>query len=181
MKSIIAIYTWLRDNWALIVISLVIIVDILQLVKKHLKKEQQEEIDNIIKKISTVIDRYVFVAEISRKGFKNAGTLKRSEVIEKLYNKYPELEDVANQEEVIEKIDNLIDKAVKNIDKIEETSTVTFKLNEDNIYHTDASSEVKQPEPAQHRCETDDEYNDEDDTYITESEEDESDDSENID
>ena len=47
-----------------------------------------------------------------------AGKIKRSEVITQIYDKYPVLKEVLNQEELVAYIDAEIDNALKNLEEV---------------------------------------------------------------
>ena len=64
-----------------------------------------------------------------------AGEIKRSQVIEEIFLTYPVLSKVTNQKELIQWIDNTIDKA---LDKMREVCAINAK----QVYGVDSSKET---------------------------------------
>lgn len=135
MKNFIELLQWIYDNWATIATVAVLIYGIYKKAEKSIKdwrnkteEEKQKEIDEATKKaieyarnaIGDYILALVAKAEIDWKeqGDK-LGDIKRAQVISEVYAKYPILEQVADKEELLAYIDQLINDALKIVrDKI---------------------------------------------------------------
>lgn len=57
-------------------------------------------------------------AEVDYEDWNKAGSIKRAQVIQKIFTDYPVLSKVANQEELIKWIDTMIDESLKELRKI---------------------------------------------------------------
>ena len=122
MKSVIYILQWLSDNQLLLILIIGLIIGIYFRIKSWNELSKREKFNIICKKLDETIDSLVFEAECKYDGTQNAGTVKRAEVINKIYEKYPDLQKVVNQEYVIEIIDDLIDEALERIDEIKKNN-----------------------------------------------------------
>lgn len=154
MKNFIELLQWIYDNWATIATVAVLIYGIYKKAEKSIKdwknkteEEKQKEIDEATKKaieyaknaLGDYILALVAKAEIDweTQGDK-LGEIKRAQVIEQIYAKYPILEQVADKNELLEYIDNLIKEALKTIrekirKKAEELKNTEENQNPDKI------------------------------------------------
>ena len=81
-------------------------------IKSYLKLSNQEKIEIAYHAIKQRILTYVSDAEKEYEKYKKAGSIKRAEVIDKIYKEYPILNKVADQTAVTTKLDELIDDAL---------------------------------------------------------------------
>ena len=135
MKNFIELLQWIYDSWATIATLAVLIYGIYKKAEKSIKdwrnkteEEKQKAIDEATKKaidyarnaLGDYILALVAKAEIdwNEQGDK-LGDIKRAQVIAEVYAKYPILEQVADKEELLAYIDQLINDALKIVrDKI---------------------------------------------------------------
>ena len=71
-----------------------------------------------MKKIKETMLDYVSLSEDKYSEWKEAGSLKRAQVIKQLYVDYPELSSIYDQDELIKKIDEMIDSALPELRKV---------------------------------------------------------------
>lgn len=112
MKSLVNFLQWLNDNWSVIIIIMGLIVALGIKIKSYLKLSTQEKIEIAYHTIKQRILTYVSDAEKDYEKYKKAGSIKRAEVIDKIYKEYPILSKVSDQSTVITKLDELIDNAL---------------------------------------------------------------------
>ena len=89
--------------------------------KNLTEKEYQQELEKIQKQnkqIKEVILKLISDAEVDYEDWNKAGSIKRAQVIQKIFTDYPVLSKVANQEELIKWIDTMIDESLKELRKI---------------------------------------------------------------
>ena len=86
-------------------------------------KTKEEKVAIVKTQIREVILKWVTEAEIDYKEWTQAGSIKRSQVIQKIYTDYPILSKVANQDEIINWIDTAINDALKTVRKVVEENT----------------------------------------------------------
>ncbi len=112
MKSLVNFLQWLNDNWSAIIVVIGLIVALVMKIKSYLKLSNQEKIEIAYHAIKQRILTYVSDAEKEYEKYKKAGSIKRAEVIDKIYKEYPILNKVADQATVTAKLDELIDDAL---------------------------------------------------------------------
>lgn len=112
MKSLVNFLQWLNDNWSAIIVIIGLIVALGMKIKSYLKLSNQEKIEIAYHVIKQRILTYVSDAEKDYEKYKKAGSIKRAEVIDKIYKEYPILNKVADQATVTAKLDELIDDAL---------------------------------------------------------------------
>lgn len=137
MKSITNLLIWLNENWATLITIVILFIGLVSKGYKFYKEwqtkteaEKQIEIENAIKiarlAIAEQILIYVSDAEVNWKTWVKMGEIKRAEVINKLYLDYPILLQVVDQDELLNYIDNLIDKALETVrEKIRDVNQIS--------------------------------------------------------
>ena len=109
---------FINDNWTGIVIVISLIIAVISKVKNFLSKSDDEKIAIAKKQIEEIILRLVTDAECEYLEWVNAGKIKRSQVIEQIFDKYPILSKVTDQESLILWFDCIIDKALETMREI---------------------------------------------------------------
>lgn len=100
---------FISDNWFLIVITIVVITYIID---ELVKRSEEEEIATAKHLIAVNIDAIVAEAELKFADYEKSGQIKRSYVIQTIYEKYPIFSKIVEQEELLDWIDKLIEQAV---------------------------------------------------------------------
>lgn len=103
---------WINDNWTSIVIIIGLTIAIATKAKEYFSKSNEEKIEIAKKQIEQIILKLVTDAEVDYEEWVEAGSIKRSQVIEELFLNYPVLSKVTNQDELIDWIDMIIDEAL---------------------------------------------------------------------
>lgn len=124
LYSIQNILQLVNDNWVVIVIIIGLILSIVRKAKTYFSKSDDEKIEIAKKHINEIMLKLVTDAEVDYREWAKAGEVKRSQVINKIFEMYPVLSTVANQEDIITWIDEAIDEAL-------DTMRDIFKENED--------------------------------------------------
>lgn len=109
---------FLNDNWTSILVIISLIIGIIQKTKKYFEKSQEEKLEIAKKQINEIALKLITDAEGDYENWNKAGSIKRSQVIQEIYKEYPILSKVANQEDVIEWIDDAIDNALDSLREI---------------------------------------------------------------
>lgn len=109
---------FINDNWTSIIIIISLIIAITQKVKSYFAKSNDEKIASAKSQIKEVILKLISDAEVDYEDWNKAGSIKRAQVIQKIFTEYPVLSKVANQEQLIEWIDTIIDESLKELRKI---------------------------------------------------------------
>lgn len=109
---------FINDNWISIIVIISFIIAIIQKIKRYFSKSNDEKISTAKAQIKEVILKLITDAEIDYESWNKAGSIKRSQVIQKIFEKYPILTKVSNQTEIIEWIDETINISLKELCKI---------------------------------------------------------------
>lgn len=108
----------LNDNWVTILVIIALLISIVKKTVDFMQKTDEEKIAIAKKQIQETMLRFITEAEIDYGDFIKAGSVKRSQVIEEIYLTYPILSKVADQDELVEWIDSVIDESLKIMRKI---------------------------------------------------------------
>ena len=99
---------------------------LLLLVKKakdYLSKSDEEKIEIAKTQIKETILKMISDAEVDYEEWNKAGSIKRSQVINEIFEKYPILSKVTNQSQIIDWIDQTIDESLKILREIVSNNT----------------------------------------------------------
>ena len=110
------------DNWTAILACVGLILGIIKKTQSYISKSQDEKLVIAKKQIQSIMLKMISDAEVNWKDWNKSGSIKRSEIIQKIYKDYPILSKVADQEEVLKWIDSEIDDSLKILKNIVENS-----------------------------------------------------------
>ena len=113
----------INNNWTTIIIIIGLGIAIAKKVKNYISMSEEEKIILAKEQIKIAMLKLVSDAEKNWEDYKKAGSIKRAEVIKQIFENYPALFNVANQDELIMFIDDEIDNALKILREIIETNT----------------------------------------------------------
>lgn len=109
---------YIETNWGMIAAIIVVIISIYKKAKSFFNKSYEEQLDIAKAQISETMLKWVTEAEKDYRLWISAGAIKRSQVIDQIFDKYPILSKVTDQEEIIVWLDKTIDEALKTMRKI---------------------------------------------------------------
>ena len=109
---------FINDNWTAIIVIISVIIAIVQKVRNYFTKSKDERINIAKAQIQEIVLKLVSDAETDYKDWNKAGSIKRVQVIQKIFADYPILSKVANQDELIKWIDDNIDEALRELHKV---------------------------------------------------------------
>lgn len=112
----------LNDNWTSILVCAGLIVGIVKKTQDYMSKSQEEKIELAKKQIQTTILKMISDAEVDWQEWRKAGSIKRSQVIKQIYDEYPILTKVVDQDALIKYIDEQIDGALDTLREIVKTN-----------------------------------------------------------
>ena len=104
---------FVNDNWTLIVIVIGMVITLINRIRAFVKMSEEDRINSIKVLIKETLLEKVTNAEIEYEDWIKAGAIKRSQVINEIYEQYPTLYQVVDQEELIKWIDTEIELALK--------------------------------------------------------------------
>ena len=108
----------INNNWTTIIVIIGLLVGIITKIKDYLGKTDQQKIEIAKKQIQETMLKMITTAEEDFKAWNEAGSIKRSQVIKEVYEKYPILSKAVDQEQMIAWIDEQINNSLKTLRKI---------------------------------------------------------------
>lgn len=112
MDGITSFLTFVNDNWTAIVVALGLALGLARKIREYIQKTDEEKIEIAKVYIKECILKMITDAELDYEEWKSAGSIKRSQVIQEIYDRYPVLEKVADQEALLAWIDEQINSAL---------------------------------------------------------------------
>lgn len=110
--------SFINDNWTNIIVIIGLVISIGKKAKDYFIKSDEEKIAIAKSKIHETMLKMITDAEVDYKEWIKAGSIKRSQVIEEIFIKYPILSKVVDQTDLIKWIDDEIDDALKELRKV---------------------------------------------------------------
>lgn len=101
-----------NENWTTIMVIIGLVVGICKKIETYMNKSDEEKLNIAKRQIHEIALQLVTEAENDYDRWDKAGSIKRSKVIEKLYQNYPILSKFADQQELLGWIDNELDNAL---------------------------------------------------------------------
>lgn len=108
----------INQNWTLITVVIGLGILVFNKTKKYLSLSDQEKIDLALKQIRITALKLVTDAEEAYDEWIKAGSIKRSQVIGRIFEEYPILNKVTDQETLIKTLDDIIDDALVEMRKV---------------------------------------------------------------
>jgi hypothetical protein len=125
LKGIQNFLQFINNNWTTIIIIISLLIALYQKIKSFISKSNEEKIEQAKKQIKEICLKLVTDAEIDYENWNQAGSIKRAQVIQKIFTDYPILAKVTDQESLIKWIDDTINNALKELRKIVTENTNT--------------------------------------------------------
>lgn len=133
MTSIEKTLRFINDNWTTILVCIGLIIGIYKKIVDYISRTNEEKIEIAKKQVYQTILRIVTKAELDFEDWNSAGSVKRSQVIQEIYNRYPILGKVLEQDEVIAWIDDLINDSLTELEAINEKNEGGIDDDEDVV------------------------------------------------
>jgi hypothetical protein len=131
MKGIENFLFLVNENWTTITVIIGLSIMLYRKVESYLKKSEEEKILIAKQQIKEVVLRLVSEAEADYSDWYQAGSIKRSQVIQEIFKEYPVLEKVVDQESLVKFIDEAINESLvvlrEVIEKNEDSFVITTK------------------------------------------------------
>lgn len=118
MNGIQNFLSLINDNWTSVVVIIGLVLAIYKKAKVYFSKSNDEKIAIAKAQIKERMLKMITDAEIDFEEWNQAGSIKRSQVIGEIFEKYPILSKSINQQEVISWIDEEIDNSLKTLRKV---------------------------------------------------------------
>lgn len=126
---------FVNDNWTTIIIIISLGIALYQKIKNYVSKSNDEKIAVAKQQVQEVILKLISDAEVDYNEWVKAGSIKRAQVIKKIFEDYPVLAKVTDQTTLVEWIDETIDNALKTLREI-------VAMNKEEAVEADVESAV---------------------------------------
>ncbi len=113
---------FVNENWTTIVVIIGLIIAIAKKGVAFFSKSDEEKIAIAKKQVQETMLKLITDAEENYNEWKQAGSIKRAQVIDELFANYPILSKVTNQEDLIKWIDDVIDESLITLREIVENN-----------------------------------------------------------
>lgn len=118
LNGLLNFLQFLYDNWTVIIVIISLIIAIVQKTKSYFSKSNDEKISIAKAQIREVVLKLISDAEVDYESWNQAGSIKRSQVIQKIFADYPILSKATDQDSIIQWIDDAINDSLKTLRKI---------------------------------------------------------------
>lgn len=115
---------FVNDNWTMITVIIALVIAIVKKAKDFFSKSDDEKIAIAKQQIKETVLKLITEAEVDYYEWVQAGAIKRSQVINQIFEMYPILSKVTNQEELIAWIDKVIDDSLDTMREIFEKQMI---------------------------------------------------------
>lgn len=109
---------FVNEHWTEILVVAGLALAVWKKLKAYLEKTDEEKIQIAKDQLKETILRFVTQAEEDYDDWVKAGAVKRAQVIDVIFQKYPILNRVTDQKVLIQEIDDLIDEALDELREI---------------------------------------------------------------
>lgn len=106
------------QNFTTIMVCIGLIIGISRKIYAFMQKSDEEKVEFAKTQIKEILLKMVSEAELDYEDWKKAGSIKRSQVIKKIFEMYPILLKATNQDAVIGWIDYQIDSSLETLSEI---------------------------------------------------------------
>lgn len=103
----------INDNWTFICVVAGMVVAIARMAESFASKSNEEKIEIAKAQIRETILKMVTEAEVDYDDWNRAGSIKRAQVINQIYEEYPVLSKIVDQTSLTKWIDETIDESLK--------------------------------------------------------------------
>lgn len=109
---------FVNDNWTTIIVIVSLAVALIRKIQSYVAQSDDKKIKIAKDQIKESMLKMVSDAEIDYQMWNQAGSVKRSQVIQKIFADYPVLSKIVDQDALIEWIDDQIDASLGELRKI---------------------------------------------------------------
>ena len=109
---------FVNEHWTEILVIIGLALAVWKRIETYWQKTDEEKIQIAKEQLRETILKFVTQAEEDYDDWVKAGAVKRAQVIDVIFQKYPILNRVTDQDALIKEIDNLIDKALDELREI---------------------------------------------------------------
>lgn len=120
--------SWIDENWTSILVVIGLCIGLWKKIDDYLGKSTEEKIAIAKNEITNAMLKMISDSQKDYASWKQSGEIKRSQVIRQIYKEYPILSKVADQDTLIEWIDEQIDNSLVELRKVIKENTGVTSL-----------------------------------------------------
>lgn len=110
--------SFIQENWTNILLVITVIITVIYRVFSFTKLSKEQKVQAILTIVKSELLKFMSEAEIDWKEYEKSGLLKKSDVITKIYDKFPLLKEYLDQETLIQKISDMIENGMIEMNKV---------------------------------------------------------------
>ena len=118
------IFAFLDSAWSIFLVLLGIFIFLYNKITNYMKLTKEQKVEAALKVVKAELLKLMSDAEIEWRDFNKSGEIKKSQVISEIYKKFPFLAEYISQDELIEKIGEMIEEQKAKMDEIINNVTV---------------------------------------------------------
>ena len=118
------IFAFLDSAWSIFLVLLGIFIFLYNKITNYMKLTKEQKVEAALKVVKAELLKLMSDAEIEWQDFNKSGEIKKSQVISEIYKKFPFLAEYISQDELIEKIGEMIEEQKAKMDEIINNVTV---------------------------------------------------------
>ena len=118
------IFAFLDSAWSIFLVLLGIFIFLCNKITNYMKLTKEQKVEAALKVVKAELLKLMSDAEIEWQDFNKSGEIKKSQVISEIYKKFPFLAEYISQDELIEKIGEMIEEQKAKMDEIINNVTV---------------------------------------------------------
>ena len=118
------IISFLDSAWSIFIVLLGIFIFLYSKITNYIKLSKEQKVEAALKVVKAELLKLMSDAEIEWQEFNKSGEIKKSQVISEIYKKFPFLAEYISQDELIEKIGEMIEEQKAKMDEIINNVTV---------------------------------------------------------
>lgn len=118
LNGIKNLLSFLYNNWTTIIIILGFAIGLYKKIKAYLAMSKEEKLTAAKAQLKEILLGMMTDAEEKYADWNKSGSIKRSQVIKEIFEKYPILSKIANQDDIIRWIDNEINQSLVTLQDI---------------------------------------------------------------
>ena len=109
---------FMNENWTSILVCIGLVIALSKKVYDYIALSTDEKISVAKTQLEQIVLKMITEAEIDYDEWNKAGSIKRSQVIENIFMKYPVLSKAVDQQEIIDWIDEQINTSLKTLREV---------------------------------------------------------------
>ena len=134
------------NYWIAIAVIIVLAIIIFKKIKNYMNSSKEEQLEIIKSQIQEIILQLVAEAEVEWDEWEYSGSIKRAQVIAQIYDTYPTLSEIMDQEALTEWIDEVIDEALETLRSIIANSDIDESDTDEDASECEISSDSEEAE-----------------------------------